>query len=676
VALKKPSQRQQVAKSGPPKKNTPAGRSGAPESKRLPAENQAADAGTEPVAGENEPLFDGIAIGPFQPQAMDDRSFSEDSLYSDEDPLARHRDKRTGAPILRPALQPPKPAAQNQASAPKTIAPEPKPAVSSRRGFAAKVDESKTRPAASKRTTARASKSMRVQQPPLKITKAHIALLAVFGVIVIVLVLGWKPFWRMMYTKTLDDGQATLGARKEAAGNLFSGYVDSALPIFEERLNSEDVNLCTAAAYGVELYGVQRSNGTEPVDCLAQALAATSKPTIKLAFIQSLSNILNAIARRTPGTEEAALDNKRNQNGAKALISQTEPSQTPEVRDAALSALISLRAPGVCRQLLKLAKAEQGVFRSKAVSGIVETAMTESVGDLLRTIGEPDSELAAVAKRAFSIVRDSAKSAELLPLLKDPADDVRREIVSALGKRENDTDAAAGITMALRDKSPEIRLLAVKAVLVTGISPVNELAEALSALVTDSSDEVQKANAETLGQLRDEDSHKVLLEAFGKPLKNGVLASYIKALGQRSYGKDLKAVALVMPLLSKPGVEDSLREALVLLTWNNVPGRKEQRRGWDMLKWQKWWEKISERENRKEAALAKLRDIEAQKQGDKSQYRRLMLLTDQQFAELDKCKELSEPDDQEDKKFFDDINFKYSAMRYMFQKSQTVEMDR
>ena len=348
--------------------------------------------------------------------------------------------------------------------------------------------------------------------------------------------------------------------------------------------------------------------------------------------------------------------------------------EPPEVREAAVEALKDLHAPGVCQKLLELAKTETGNLRQMAFSGIVDTAMPEAIGDLLKTIGESDAELAGKAKHAFEIVRDSAKSADLFPLLDDPADNVRREIVEALSKRGGDGYAAKGITKALKDKIPEIRLLAVKAVPVTSISPIDTMVEVLGALVTDSSEEVQLANAETLAQLSDEESRKVILEAFGKSLKGRTLEAYITALGRRSYGKDLKAVGIVVPFLNKPTLENSVREALMLLTLNNQPGRDAQRRAWTAQKWKDWYAKIMERESKKDAALAKLQEIDQQKQGDKGEYARLMKETDVQLKVLEKCEEMCDPDDPEDKAYFDDKLHKYTEMRYLFQKSQTLDL--
>jgi hypothetical protein len=272
-------------------------------------------------------------------------------------------------------------------------------------------------------------------------------------------------------------------------------------------------------------------------------------------------------------------------------------------------------------------------------------------------------------------VRDSAKSSDLRPLLnpeKNPPE-VRKEIVEALGKRQKDSVAQKSMQDALKDPLPNIRVLALKAIPVTGI----ELPQLLGTLVDDKDEAVRIENANTLAVLHDEDSKQVVLEAFTKNLQGKTLDAYIRALGQRSSGiRDMKALAIVMPLLDRPDAGDSsIREALVLLTINGMGSeRAALRRSWSVAKWKGWYANLFKREALQKEALDTLNDCDRQRHAEKSEYKRLMEVTDVGLAKLEQCKAMCQPDDPEDEGFFDTKLKTFTEMRYLFQKSQPLDL--
>ncbi|MCY3023633.1 MAG: hypothetical protein NTW87_32030, partial [Planctomycetota bacterium] len=374
----------------------------------------------------------------------------------------------------------------------------------------------------------------------------------------------------------------------------------------------------------------------------------------KLLYLKALSSIAQALAeQRGEGKlaeSKAKAETESINKTAQLLIPLAlQANLDLAVRSAAVDGLTTLRAPGVCKALLKLASAEKNGLRDKARGGIAPTALPDACGELLKAMAGADKDLAAIAKMAFVRVRDEAESRDLLPLVSDPSADVRREIVDALGKRRGDGIAAKGVTIALKDKVPDIRVLALKAIPCTGLDgPATQLA----ALVGDPEESVRIANAETLSVLIDDASKKVVLEAFKNNLEGKTLEAYIRALGRRSAGaaKDLKSIGMVMDILeSNPGAVASIREALVYLTSAGQGSEREaQRRQWEADKWKAWYANITKREKIRAEALATIKDIAGQKDADRSLFAGLYEGTKQAILILEKAKEMCKPDDFED----------------------------
>jgi len=511
-----------------------------------------------------------------------------------------------------------------------------------------------------------------------KLTKI---LAAVVLVLILVAVFGYKPFMRYLYLSKLDGPESTPEDRKAAAASLFKEYDTDALAIFTERLNTTDAGIRDAVAGGLEMVArTRRPISTKAIEHISAQFEAADAAG-KLTFTTVLSNIAGAIKDARPdkdakGAEEQAKTDADNiKLIAKALIVASDAKNDIQVRSVAVDGMHSLREPGVCVQLLRIAGTEKGELRGKARRGILSTALPESVGELLETMKSEEKDLAKDAETAFVQVRDSAKSEDLLPQLDNPSADVRRKIVEALSTRKMETAAGKGITKALRDANAEIRALAVAAVPVTGLSgPVDQLAP----LVSDENEAVRCANAETLGKLRDPASFTILLQAFKNDMQGKTMEKYVLALGQRCYGreKDVKSIGIVMPLFdSHVSAENSIREAMVLLTRADQGAKREsERRQWTKDRWKKWWENIQAREKLKEEAFKELQDADSQKQGSKKLYPKLLTQTVSGLDKLEKCKDMSLKDDPEDVKYFDDKIQKYTVNRELFFKHQELDL--
>ncbi len=550
------------------------------------------------------------------------------------------------------------------------------PATSSKRGKAepAEAPQEKSN---SKRTTRRSVRSA----GPRPLPRLYKILGGIFVVLVLVVGLGFKPFMRWMHLKDLDDPASTPEVRKDAALSLYNEYKADAFPIFSPRLDSPEAGIRDAAAAGLELVARTRNPvaSVKAVERLGEVFEKTDGAG-KLVFAAVLGRIAEPILNAPKpdgksGEEQAAADAACMTGIAKTLIAATDPKLDAEVRATAIDSLMKIKQPGVCTQLLRVAAAEKGELRSKARRGIQATALPDSVGELLQTMRGEDKELAKDAETAFVTVRDSAKSDDLIPLLDDKSVEVRTKIVEALSTRKMETAASKGITKALNDTAPEIRALAVAAIPTTGISgPVDQLLK----LVTDDSEAVRVANADTLGKLRDPPSFAVLLQAFKNELQGKTMEAYVLALGKRCYGKekDLNAIGIVMPLFdSHAASEDSLRKAMVLLTRVDQGAKREaERGGWSKDRWKKWWANIHARDKLAQDAYKLLQDADEQKQGSKKLYPKLLEMTVSGLDKLEKCRDMCAPDDPEDAPFFEKKMQKYTVNRELFFKHQELDM--
>jgi len=527
-------------------------------------------------------------------------------------------------------------------------------------------------------------KSVRSSGPgKLFLTTRNKVLLGVGTVLVLAVVIGYGPAIRFYHTKNLDEG-ATVDVRKNAADALFDCYKDtpsgigSVYGIYAVRLSPANPELREAAVYGLELVGSHPAGREIALRKIAEEMP-TADAAGKTVYIRALKIIAKPLADKamlnlSKPDADAAL------SIAKTLLSVLEISSKPQeplpfdVRVAAVDAVSTLIVPGVSKSLLTLAKTEKGELRDKARKGFIATALPDVAGELLETMVGDDKELATEAKRSFGRIRTETKSELLLPLVTHPRDDVRKEIVDALGARTGDTKAAQGITAALSDKLAEIRVLAVKAILKTGISgPSTQL----SALVSDPEEAVRIANAETLAQLRDPESKTVILGAFQKNLEGKSLEAYITALGKRFGGKDIASIGMVIGLLdANPAAETSMKQALILLSLNGQERRRAQRANWTAENWKTWFAKIKERESMRAGAIKKLEAIREQRNADRAIWARLSKEAETNLDILEKCVEMCKPDDMEDVAVLDVDMKKYTTVKEYFFKGASVDVRR
>jgi HEAT repeat protein len=676
---------------------------------------------------------------PEMPLKADEHLLSDDSLYGDDDPLEKEK-ARKKAMIMKPPAKPsargpaakPEDANENskssmskrmpakgvrndsrtmKAATPESeTAPEEAPVAAepdeaqatepseekktSRKAGAAKstsrIMKGQSRRAAkvepepeeeevsnrvSRRTTKR---SMRGKAVGFTITKTQ-KILAIVGVVLVIAVIaGYGPVMKSIYTKGIVGPDATVESRKSSVKSLFEFDPEAAYTVCGQAMINPDAGIREAGIYGMELLGKSRSTRGLAISSLGSNIAGADAAG-KVLMIKSFGEIAQSMK---PAGDTLAKNDDRAKEDLNDLITisasimpRAEASSEPavEVRAASVAALGTMKVPGVCKMLVKIATSGDEELKSKARDGIAMTALPDSAGALLEAVGGPDKALSRVAKDAFVQVRDSAKSEVLAGLVSDPSDDVRREVVAALAKRSNDKQASMGLIHAIKDKLPEVRASAVKGLPITGMtgSP-QQLAE----LVTDSDETVRVETANTLAELRDPESAKIVLEAFKNPMSGKTMSAFVTALGKVTSGKDLKACAIVMGILDRnPGAEASVKEAMALLTQSNAgSSRISERRQWPIDKWKEWWANISEREKLRKNALEKLEALKKHKDDDHSTFPQLMRDVEAQIDTLEKCTDMCTPNDPEDVPLLRDQQHQYTFLKEHFMKNASINM--
>lgn len=514
----------------------------------------------------------------------------------------------------------------------------------------------------SSRQSARSSSKSSGKNGPRKgISKVKLIGAGILVLAILVVAVGYKPFMRSQYAKAVVEG-ATVEDRKAGADSLMDNFPDHAFEVFAEHVASSNAPLREVAIYGLGALGktgnskraTESQRRGEVIEKLGDALKSADGAA-KMQTVKALGGIVekvsNGMGKGTDG--QPAPEEKQAAQLADSLLPLSEPVGDADInlRRESIGLLAKLRAPRVCKQMIKLATSDPQL-KSEARAAIAPTALPEAAGDLLRAMTSEDKALADSAKRAFVAIRDTAPSKDIVALVGDSSVDVRREIVEALGKRKGDAIAAQGITKALRDSEASIRLLAVNAVPITGVSgPISQLGD----LSKDASEDVRVASGDVLGKLRDGDSYTVLLDAFKNNLSGKALDAYVKALGARARGKDMKNIGMAIGLLdSSPGSEASIREALVLLCNNGVgPSRDKIRKAWTTAQWKAWYAKINERETLRAEAAAKIKEAQAARNADRTTFVKWKNVVEKAMDQYEKAQNMCQPDDAEDAKSFD-----------------------
>lgn len=519
--------------------------------------------------------------------------------------------------------------------------------------------------------------SMRSKEPakPFLTTKMKILLGA--GLLLVVAgAIAWNPVRKKMLISAIEQGDAN------AAKTLWHWRQGEALEVFAAHIKGAPANVRDAALAGLAEAVKDGNKGALDV---ASGVLRDGSEEEKLGTVKTLVPVAEYFVekRGTKGLGETMAKNMADL--VPVLLpaaKKEEPSQA--VRVAAIEGLGKLPAPGGgCALLLAIAKAEQGPTREAALRGVEMSAVPDAVGELLKHMADPeDKALAGVARAGFSKVRDQAPTAALTPLLDDKSDEVRLEITKALATRKGDQGASKGIAKALGDGSAAVRLEAVRAVPVMALSP-EDLGK-LNARISDDSEDVRVATAETISALRDEVTWKLLLQSFEKGLEGKTLQAFIKTLGfrgneknKKAQRKDMAAIAIVMQSMEKnPGAASSIGEALALLTAaRGKEAREASRRQWTLEQWKAWYENVKKRDELEKAAMDSLKAADKEK-GNFDKYPAAQKMVEEALVKLETCQTMCSPNDPEDEWIFKGAIEKLTPLLYEFRKNQHLDLGR
>ncbi|MCW8132793.1 MAG: HEAT repeat domain-containing protein, partial [Planctomycetota bacterium] len=516
--------------------------------------------------------------------------------------------------------------------------------------------------------------SMRKESAPVLTTKLKIMIGA--GLLLVVAVaIAWNPVRKKMMISAIEAGDAA------AARDLWAWKGADALEVFDAHIKGQPANVRDAALSGL---GEAAKDGSKDALKIALEVLKSGSDEEKTAaakiLVPAAEAYFDLLGKKDDRSKKAAKE--RMDLLVPVLIEAAAGSMPPDVRLAGIDGLGKLPAGGGgCQLLIKIAKEEKGEPRNHALRGIEMSAVPDAIGDLLTTMSDAeDKELAAAARAGFAKVRDQAETSALIQTLSNPSAEVRLEIVKALATRKGDTAASGGIAKALGDASAPVRLEAVKAVPVMGFH-----AEDLSKLeprITDESEDVRVATAETMAALRDDVTWKLLLKSFEKGLEGKTLQAYIKTLGfrgseknKKSQRKDMEAIGIVMASMEKnPGSAGSIGEAMVLLTSaRGKEAREAERRGWGADKWKSWYANVKSRDDIEKAAMTQLKTADGMK-GNFDRYPEAQKLAEDAQTKLEKCQEMCSPNDPEDEYIFKSAIEKLSPLIYEFRKNQHLDL--
>jgi HEAT repeat protein len=514
----------------------------------------------------------------------------------------------------------------------------------------------------------RTSRRRTVREKSVKkgFTKLHMILAGVAVLLVLVVVVGYGPFMHywLVDKKFLAQG-ASVDERKKVANEIFDFYRDSngvALGIFSDNAKSADGTIKEASIYGLEMCAKVQSTRTDVIREAGDGLK-TADATSKPLYIHAMGICAEAALEPVDSklAEKARDDQIRKDRDdmskiAEVLMPFTDIARESDltIRSATVDVLAKLQVIGVCQQMIKIAESSDSGLLAKARGAIASTALPDAAAEILDAMGKKDNDLQIVARQAFTRICDQAKSEIIAKAVTNEAPEVRKEVVKALSVRKTDSAATGGLLQAIKDKLPEIRAAAVAGFPTTGLAEKSVVN--LAPLVTDSDESVRVATADTLGKLKDTESQKLVIEAFKNEMHGSTQQAFVRALGLRCPNKktqlqeSLKAIKIVMDVLqANPDSAKNVCEALALLTQADAGmSRVNERRGWDVDRWKKWYGNITERESMRADTMAKLEELRKKKDDDHATFGRLFKETEVQLDRLQKCSDMCSPNDPED----------------------------
>lgn len=181
-----------------------------------------------------------------------------------------------------------------------------------------------------------------------------------------------------------------------------------------------------------------------------------------------------------------------------AALTEALNDTDKQVREAAMLALVQMRAPGVVDPLLRALKDASEDVREQAAFGLGQIGDKRAVAPLTAALRDASAGVREQAAFALGQLDDPSATSALIEALKDESASVREQAVFALGQLEA-REAVDALLAALKDSSGSVKEQAAFALGQIGDSRATD---ALIALLKDPSPQVRQQAAFALSQIR------------------------------------------------------------------------------------------------------------------------------------------------------------------------------
>jgi beta-lactamase regulating signal transducer with metallopeptidase domain len=231
---------------------------------------------------------------------------------------------------------------------------------------------------------------------------------------------------------------------------------------------------------------------------MIQGIAQGVTEGVGEAIAQGVSQGVGRGAGRGSGSGQS--DERKAAANPKLIAALTEAlkDSDKEVREAAMHALVQMRAPAIFEPLVQALKDPSADMRERAAFGLGQLDDKRAVAPLTAALKDASASVREQAAFALGQLDDPAAVSGLLAALKDESASVREQVVFALGQLDA-AEAVEPLIAALKDANGSVKEQAAFALGQIGDSRATD---ALIALLKDPNAQVRQQAAFALSQIR------------------------------------------------------------------------------------------------------------------------------------------------------------------------------
>ena len=251
----------------------------------------------------------------------------------------------------------------------------------------------------------------------------------------------------------------------------------------------------------------------EPLPDLQYVLADTSeeRKRARAKVVEALRGALNDEDKDVRRHAVQMLAAMKDEGSIDALSEVLHSDANPDVRRAALMALVELSGPDVIQEHLRVLHEAPPDLRRLAAKALSAGHSPEVLETLLEMVDDTDAEVRRSVLIKLADYDDRRASAALARAMNDPADDVRRVALMALAEQRGE-GAFEVVKKGLDDENPDIRRQAVLSLV--RIDEEASLEVLIEVLKQDEDPQIRRIAALVLGDLGDLGAVDALTEAL------------------------------------------------------------------------------------------------------------------------------------------------------------------